>query len=136
MPQAAIQHAATDLDLGSTVKAMRPFVPAKDFALSQRFYRDLGFAIQPLGDSLAAMQIGRHSFLLQDYYVDTWAGNFVMHMLVNDVAMWWRHIEQLDLAKRYRVAEPRPPRREDWGLDVTYVFDPSGVLWHIAQVSK
>lgn len=125
-----------EIDLGSTVKAMRPFVPAKDYAISQRFYRELGFTIQPLGDSLVALHLGRHSFLLQDYYVDTWAGNFVMHMLVDDLPGWWERIEALDLARRYHVAPPRPPRREESGLDVAYLFDPSGVLWHIAQVPK
>ena len=129
-----MQHAM--VDLGSTVKAMRPFVPAKDYAISQRFYRELGFTIQPLGDSLAALHLGRHSFLLQDYYVDTWAGNFVMHMLVDDLPLWWEHIAALDLVRRYHVAPPRPPRREESGLDVAYLFDPSGVLWHIAQVPR
>ncbi len=130
-----MQHHAA-IDLGGTIKALRPFVPAKDYALSQRFYRDLGFSIQPLGDSLAAMHLGRHSFLLQDYYVDAWAGNFVMHMLVDDLGLWWQQISELDLARRYQVAPPRAPRREESGLDVAYLFDPSGVLWHIAQIAR
>ena len=129
-----MQHVA--FDLGSTVKAMRPFVPAKDYAVSQRFYGELGFVVQPLGDSLSALHLGRHSFLLQDYYVDAWAGNFVMHMLVDDLALWWEHVTELDLARRYHVAPPRPPRREESGLDVAYLFDPSGVLWHIVQVPR
>lgn len=122
--------------LGDTVKAMRPFVPAKDYGLSKQFYRDLGFTLQPVGDSLAAAHLGRHSFLLQDYYVEAWAGNFVMQMLVDDLAGWWDHIATLDLATRYSVAAPQPPRREESGLDVAYLFDPSGVLWHIAQVPR
>src|SRR3954468_15809728 len=122
--------------MSGSVRAMRPFVPAKDFALSRRFYADLGFAVDELGDKLAELRLGPHSFLLQDYYVEQWAGNFMMHMLVEDVATWWRHVESLDLGGRYGVPPPQAPKRERSGLDVAYVIDPSGVLWHIASASK
>ncbi len=80
------------------------------------------------------MHLGAYSFLLQDYYVEAWAGNFVMHMLVSDVALWWTHISALELAARYGVESPRAPKRENWGLMVAYVCDPAGVLWHIAEI--
>lgn len=38
--------------------------------------------------ALAELHLGSHSFLLQDYYVEQWAGNFVMHMLVTNLDMW------------------------------------------------
>jgi uncharacterized glyoxalase superfamily protein PhnB len=81
------------------------------------------------------MHLGQYSFLLQDFYVAQWADNFMMHMLVDDLPGWWRHVASLDLAARYGVESPRAPKREDWGLDVAYVFDPSGVLWHIGAVT-
>jgi hypothetical protein len=121
-------------DLAGTVKALRPFVPAKDFALSKQFYADIGFRVEPLGDSIAAMHIGSHSFLLQDYYVEVWANNFVMHMFVDDLDGWWEHLTALNLASRYGVKSPRAPKLESWGLTVAYMFDPAGVLWHIAAV--
>jgi uncharacterized glyoxalase superfamily protein PhnB len=40
----------------------------------------------------------------------------------------------LDLASRYGVQNPREPKWESWGLNVAYVFDPAGVLWHIAEI--
>ena len=119
--------------LGHTVKAMRPFVPAKDFETSRRFYADLGFRIEPLGDELAEVALGGHSFLLQDYYVEEWAGNFMMHLLVSDLDAWWKHVMGLDLHARYGVPQPKGPKLELWGLIVAYVIDPSGVLWHIAE---
>jgi hypothetical protein len=121
-------------DLAGTVKAMQPFLPAKDFDVSKRFYSDLGFEVEPLGDELATVRLGSHSFLLQDYYAEQWADNFVMHVLVDDLSGWWSHIASLDLPTRYGVESPRAPKRESWGLDVAYVFDPSGVLWHFAEV--
>jgi hypothetical protein len=119
-------------DLAATVKAMRPFVPAKDFAISKQFYADLGFRVEPLGDALAAMHLGPHSFLLQDFYVEAWADNFMMHMMVDDLDAWWEHVAALNLASRFGVKSPRAPKLESWGLNVAYLFDPAGVLWHIA----
>ena len=80
------------------------------------------------------ISIGPHSFLLQDYYVEQWAGNFMMHLLVTELNEWWAHIASLDVASRYGVERPRAPKLESWGLTVAYVTDPSGVLWHIAAV--
>ena len=121
--------------LSETVKSLRPFVPAKDFETSKRFYADLGFRIEPLDDTIAEAHLEEHSFLLQDYYVEQWAENFVMHMVVDDLEQWWRHIASLNLAERYGVQAPRAPKAEPWGLTVVYVFDPCGVLWHIAAVT-
>jgi hypothetical protein len=80
------------------------------------------------------MRLGAYSFLLQDAYVKPWADNFMMHMLVADLGLWWHHISALDLSSRYAVASPRAPQLESWGLNVAYVFDPSGVLWHVAEM--
>ena len=115
------------------VIALRPFVPATDFETSLRFYRDLGFTVHPLGDSLASMELGGFAFLLQKFHAEGFASNFMMHLLVKDIEGWWRHIESLRLAENYDVRPPSAHARQPWGLIVSYVFDPSGVLWHIAQ---
>lgn len=117
--------------LADTVRAMRPMVPAKHFETSKRFYVDLGFQPQALTDRLIEMHLGTNSFILQGYYVQQWADNFVMHMRVSDVKLWWEHIVALDLPSRYGV-KTRAPQLEDWGL-VASVVDPSGVLWRIAE---
>jgi uncharacterized glyoxalase superfamily protein PhnB len=33
----------------------------------------------------------------------------------------------------YGVEAPRAPKLESWGLNVAYVFDPSGVRWRFAE---
>jgi catechol 2,3-dioxygenase-like lactoylglutathione lyase family enzyme len=118
------------------VVAVRPFLPAKDFEKSLRFYVDLGFTAFRLGDSLASMELGQFGFLLQEYDVPAFADNFMMHLLVNDVNGWWARIERLDLPGNYGVRAPSAPALQPWGLTVAYVVDPSGVLWHIAQKPK
>ena len=116
--------------------AFRPFLPAKDFGVSLKFYEALGFEARTLGAELAELRLGVHAFLLQDYYVKDWAENSVLHVLVDDLDAWWRRIDGLDLPGRFGVRKPRPPRAEPWGQTVAYVFDPAGVLWQFAQTNS
>lgn len=120
-------------NLADTIKAARPMVSAKDFDLSLRFYVDLGFQSKVLTDGLAEMTLGHCSFLLQNYYVQQWADNFVIHLFVSDLRQWWDHLVALDLGSRYGV-KTRAPQLESWGVEVAGVIDPSGVLWRIHQI--
>ncbi len=122
-----------DDQLADGIVALRPFLPAKDFEVSKQFYADLGFEICPLGDKLVHVGVRDFAFLLQDYFVQEWADNVMMHMLVNNLDQWWANISALELDSRYEVRAPRPPKLEPWGLRVAYVFDPSGILWHFAE---
>lgn len=115
------------------VLALRAFVPATEFEKSIAFYEDLGFTAHRMGESIAAMELGTFGFLLQHFYAEGFAGNYMMHLLVNDLDAWWKRIESLDLAGRYGVRKPSAPALQPWGLTISYVVDPSGVLWHIAQ---
>ena len=115
------------------VVVLRPFLPAIDYQKSLRFYGDLGFFIHPLGDHLASVELEPFSFLLQDYHVEAFAGNFMMQLMVNDLDSWWKKIENLELAGKYGVRPPSAPAMQPWGLVVAYVVDPSGVLWHFVQ---
>ena len=120
-------------DLAATIKAIRPMVPAKDFDVSLQFYSDLGFQSRMLTENLAEMTFGACSFVLQDYYVQEWADNFVMHLFVSDLRLWWDHIVALDLDNRYGT-KTRSPRDEGWGVKVAGVIDPAGVQWRIHQI--
>lgn len=111
---------------------MRPFLPARDFDLSKRFYEALGFE-KALDDEVAIFNAPSGGFILQRYFQKEWAENFMMQLMVDDLDAWWAHIESLDLAKSFGVAPPRAPEMQPWGLSVAYVIDPSGVLWHVAQ---
>ena len=119
-------------NLAESIKAMRPMVPAKDFDISRQFYIDLGFQCRMLAECLAEMTLGTCSFLLQNYYVQQWADNFVIHLFVSDLRGWWEHIVALDLAARYGV-KTRAPQLESWGVQVAGIVDPSGVLWRIHE---
>ncbi len=110
----------------------RPFIPARDFALSKRFYETLGFE-KLLDGEVAIFGIGSSSFILQNYFQKEWAENFMMQLVVDDLDSWWGHINALELPARFGVPAPKPAAVQPWGLRVAYVVDPSGVLWHVTQ---
>ena len=121
--------------VASGTELVRPFMPAKDFELSRSFYEALGFE-KVLDSEVAIFNAGSGGFILQRYFQEDWAGNFMMQLMVDDLDRWWAHIESLDLAKRFGVPAPKPPALQPWGLRVAYVVDPSGVLWHISERRK
>jgi catechol 2,3-dioxygenase-like lactoylglutathione lyase family enzyme len=111
---------------------MRPFVPAQNFDLSKRFYEALGFE-KVLDGEVAIFNTASGGFILQRYYQKDWAENFMMQLMVDDLDAWWTHLEALDLPAKFGVQPPKPPAIQPWGLRIAYVFDPSGVLWHVAE---
>lgn len=120
----------TSVPIGT--ETARPFLPAKDFAVSKRFYEALGFE-KVLDGEVAIFRMGASSFILQKYFQKDWAENFMMQLVVDDLDAWWEHVASLDLPASFGVQAPKPPAIQPWGLRIAYVYDPSGVLWHIAQ---
>lgn len=131
------------LDFGEpieSVRAARPvasdvkvFVPAKDFALSKRFYAALGFHPNWAEGDLAEFELFGHRFLLQNLYHPVWAEHFVLWVRVEDADAWARHASDVIGKGDFPGARVEGPRDESWGFRVTYVWDPSGVLLHFAE---
>ena len=114
--------------------ALRPFLPAKDLPKSVAFYEALGFRVSHRDDTIAIMKRDSFSFILQNYYVQEWAENTMLQMMVRDVEPWWAAtVDAEKLVAEFGVREPRPPEMQKWGLIVGFLFDPSGVLWHVAE---
>jgi len=122
--------------LPSPVLDMKAFVPAKDPDLSKAFYADLGFTINWSNDEIAELQIGSFRFLLQKFYVAQHAGNFMMGLNVEDVDVWWKHIQQQRFLEKYPGIMCKPPAMQPWGMRVLFLSDPTGVLWHISEKPK
>ena len=120
----------------SGTELVRPFIPTQDFELSKRFYETLGFK-KVLDGDVAIFNAGSGGFILTGSsgapFERAWAENFMMQLMVDNLDAWWAHVEKLDLPGMFGVRPPRPPATQPWGLRIAYVFDPSGVLWHIGQ---
>ncbi len=115
------------------VLAIRPFVPAKEYAVSKRYYEALGFRCTHSDDHVTLLKMGGFSFILQNFYQQQLAENFMLQMLVRDVDAWWRDHAPADLVTAFGVKAPKPPALQPWGLVVGFIFDPSSVLWHVAE---
>jgi uncharacterized glyoxalase superfamily protein PhnB len=114
------------------VTEMKAFVPSKDFELSKQFYKDIGFTMASAGGGIAYFQFGAVSFLLQDFCTESFAENFMMHLLVEDVNAWWEQVQKSGVLEKYGV---RVTELEDqpWHMRDFCLYDPSGVLWRIGQ---
>jgi hypothetical protein len=107
--------------VASGTELMRPFMPAKDFELSKRFYEALGFE-KVLDGEVAIFNAGSGGFILQRYFQEDWAKNFMMQLMVDDLDMWWAHIESLDLTKRASVCPRRNLRLCSPGAFVSHMW--------------
>ena len=116
------------------VLGLRPFVPARDFGPSKSFYKGLGFLSTYEDESVAIFKLEDFSFILQDFFVEELANNLMVQLLVRDADAWWGENKVGTLAARFPVREPRAPTMQAWGLKVGFLFDPSGVLWHVAEL--
>ena len=121
-----MQHKATSI---------RPFIGAKDFELSRRFYRDLGFQESVLFHNMSLFKTEAIGFYLQDAYVEDWVNNTMVFLEVDDVNRYWNELLALDLATKYKGVRLTPIRRYDWGSEC-FMHDPSGILWHFGEFAK
>jgi len=121
-----MKHPATGTDHA------RPFLPARDFALSARFYEALGFRVLLRGQ-VVIFAAGTSSFILQEYFHEEYARHCMMQLMVDDLDAWWERLRSLNLPATFGIPEPKAPVMQPWGLRVGYLVDPSGILWHIAE---
>src|ERR1700761_1494408 len=113
-------------------RSIRPFIGAKDFAVSRSFYRDLGFEEVVLSPQLSLFKTGGLAFYLQNGYVKDWVDNTMIFLEVDDVARFWNELLALDLPAKYQNVRLTPVRVNDWGQEC-FVHDPSGILWHFGE---
>jgi catechol 2,3-dioxygenase-like lactoylglutathione lyase family enzyme len=108
----------------------KAFVPARDFELSKRFYQSIGFTLVWSTPGLACFKHDKSLFLLQNFYVKEHADNFKMHLWVENVDEWWKHVSTAAAPFGITV---EPPEDRSWGMRDFPLIDPSGVLWRIGQ---
>jgi uncharacterized glyoxalase superfamily protein PhnB len=83
-------------------------------------------------DELAYLHHGNCSFLLQNFYQKELAENLVMHLSVKSVDAWWGHVQNQNLAEKYKLRVTEPEQRP-WKMRDFVLIDPSGVLWRISE---
>ena len=121
--------------MNHNTRSIRPFIGAKNFELSRRFYQDLGFQETTLGSNMSYFAFGNVGFYLQNAYVKDWIDNSMLFVEVEDVATYWEQLVALDLATQYEGVRLVPIRAYDWGKEC-FLHDPSGILWHFGEFVK
>jgi hypothetical protein len=111
---------------------IKAFVPARELGTSKNFYLSLGFEVPWSTHDLAYVRYGPTSFLLQEFFVPEHAGNFMMHLLVEDADAWHEHVLASGVLTRFGV-RTEPPQDRPWGLRDFPLTDPTGVLWRIGH---
>lgn len=114
------------------IKSVRPFLGAKDFAISRSFYREVGFAEKELGDDMSVFKSGNFAFYLQKAYVKDWIDNTMVFLEVENANAFFAYLHSLDLPGKYPGVRLTPVKTFDWGAE-GYLHDPSGILWHFGE---
>jgi catechol 2,3-dioxygenase-like lactoylglutathione lyase family enzyme len=115
--------------------SMRPFIGAKDFEVSRRFYRDLGFEEVVLEHNFSVFKLDQLAFYLQDYYIKDWIDNSMIFLEVDDVERYYADLQALDLPGKYEGVRLTPIKTDYWGREC-FLHDPSGILWHFGEFFK
>lgn len=101
------------------ILALKPFIPSgPDYAAAKAFFRDLGFTVNWEVESLAELQLGGATFLLQDFHNPEMQRNLMMFVTVADLDGWWRRIIDSGVLGRYPGVRAK---------------EPADVCWHFAQ---
>lgn len=115
--------------------SIRPFIGAKDFQLSRRFYSDLGFEEVVLSSNMSLFKTHGLAFYLQDAYVRDWIDNTMIFVEVADVGRYYEELSALNLPDKYDNVRLIPIRTSDWGSEC-FLHDPSGILWHFGAFTN
>lgn len=118
--------------MNQKIKSIRPFIGAKDFAVSRAFYRDLGFEEVEIDPKFSVFKKGDFAFYLQDYYSKEWIENTMIFLEIENVDLYWDELVSLNLKEKYNSIRLVPIKTEVWGKEC-FLLDPAGVLWHFGE---
>lgn len=117
-----------------TINGLTPFLPAKNFELSKKFYGDIGFTVKAEIENAILFVSNEHGFWLQNYYAKEWAENSMICLYVNDINFWWSKNAPILNSDAYRdhIKVFTEPHDQEGALMMQFC-DPSGVLWHVRE---
>lgn len=114
-------------------KSIRPFIGAKDYKESIRFYETLGFTVKHLSPTMSVIKVSESvSFYLQKAFVKDWVDNSMLFLEVESLENYWEAVKILGLPERFPGVRLSEIQHNDWGNEF-FLHDPSGILWHIGK---
>ncbi len=116
------------------INDFKPFVPSNDYTVSKAFYECMGFKIN--WDDGEVCEIDTrfgYRFLLLPRNHNNYAHSLMLHFMVNSAQEWYDYFIGIGLAEKFPGAKVAAPDLKLWGLLITHVWDPAGVLLHFAE---
>ncbi len=116
------------------IEDFKPFVPSNDYARSKAFYECMGFTVSWDAEEVCEIDTNfGYRFLLLPRNSNNYGENLMLHFMVDSSQAWYDHFTSIKLAEKFPEAKVAPPELQPWGLLITYVWDPAGVLLHFAE---
>ena len=117
------------------VHSIRAFTGAKDYQKSREFYKAWGFKESITSPKMSYFSLGNFGFYLQDHYVKDWIENSMLFLEVDNLISYWEILKAKNLDGKFEGVKLVEPTTFDWGSE-GFIYDPSGVLWHIGEFSS
>ncbi len=114
------------------VNSIRPFIGAKNFDISRRFYKEIGFQEVVVNPTLSLFTVQELGFYLQKAYVPDWVDNTMIFFQAENVDLLYKDLKALNLSEKYTGARLVATRIESWGKEC-FLYDPSGILLHFGE---
>lgn len=122
--------------MNTPVTSIRPFIGAKDYAVSRAFYLAWGFEEVELGPTMSLFKLDeKTAFYLQRAYVKDWVDNTMLFLEVTDLDQYYTELWKLDLPGQFAGVRLSGIKEQAWGSEF-FLHDPAGILWHIGEFSK
>lgn len=110
--------------------SIRPFIGAKDYSESRKFYTELGFKETIIDAKMSLFRVDDSlAFYLQDYYKKDWIDNLMVLLEVEDILACEKDLKERNLHNKYKRVSLSPIKDSIHGREI-FMHDPSGVLWH------
>ena len=112
----------------------KPFVPSNEFEVSKAFYEHMGFRINWSREEVCEVDTNfGYRFLLLPKNHENYAQSLMLHFMVDSAQAWYDYFAEIGLSDRFPGTKVAEPELMPWGLIVTHVWDPAGVLLHFAE---
>ena len=116
------------------INDFKPFVPSNDYEISRDFYKYLGFDVNWDNGELCEVDTTfGHRFLLLNKNHNNYAHSLMLNFMVPSAQEWFDHFDRIRVMEKFPGTKVAEPKLMPWGLVITYVWDPAGVLLHFAE---
>ena len=116
------------------IKDFKPFVPSNDFEQSKSFYECMGFTINWSNKESCEIDTNfGFRFILTPNNHQNYAHSLMLHFMVDSAQVWYDFFVSQRLTEKFVGTKVAEPKLMPWGLIVTHVWDPAGVLLHFSE---